>query len=100
MLVTHNSPSSTDLVASLIKKVRDLENGSRAIGIRADLRDPTSMDLIIGKSAEFGRPKLENGKVKIDVLVNNAGIELVRHLGSITPEDFESVYDLNVRGPS
>jgi 3-oxoacyl-[acyl-carrier protein] reductase len=34
----------------------------------------------------------------IDILVNNAGVELVKLLGDITPEDFASVYDINVRG--
>jgi 3-oxoacyl-[acyl-carrier protein] reductase len=32
------------------------------------------------------------------MLVNNAGVKLVKHLSSITPEDFESVYNINVRG--
>jgi 3-oxoacyl-[acyl-carrier protein] reductase len=34
----------------------------------------------------------------IHILVNNAGVELVKHLGDITSEDFDYVYDLNVRG--
>jgi 3-oxoacyl-[acyl-carrier protein] reductase len=54
--------------------------------------------LIVGKIADFGGQKLDNGKPKIDILVNNAGVELVKDLGPITPEDFESVYNLNVRG--
>jgi 3-oxoacyl-[acyl-carrier protein] reductase len=41
---------------------------------------------------------LDNSKQKIDILVNNTAVGLVKHLGSITTEDFESVYNLNVRG--
>jgi 3-oxoacyl-[acyl-carrier protein] reductase len=54
--------------------------------------------LIVGKIAGFDGPKPDNGKPKIDILVNNAGVELVKDIGLITPEDFESVYNLSVRG--
>jgi 3-oxoacyl-[acyl-carrier protein] reductase len=40
----------------------------------------------------------ERGPAKVNILVNNAGVELVKPLGEITLEDFASVYDLNVRG--
>jgi 3-oxoacyl-[acyl-carrier protein] reductase len=42
--------------------------------------------------------KTQGKEEKVHILVNNAGIELVRRLGDITPEDFASVYDVNVRG--
>jgi 3-oxoacyl-[acyl-carrier protein] reductase len=84
-------------VARLIEKIHSLKNGSRAIGVRADLRLPASTDMIIDKIAELDGPKLDTGKRRIDILVNNAGVEPVKHLGMITPEDFETVYNLNVR---
>ncbi len=37
---------------------------------------------------------------KIDILVNNAAAELNKPLGAITPEEFASIYDLNVRAPT
>jgi len=77
-------------------KVQNFSNGSRAIVVRADLWIPSSVDLIVGKIADFGGPKLDTSKHTIDILVNDAGIELVKCLGSTTPEDFESVYNLNV----
>jgi 3-oxoacyl-[acyl-carrier protein] reductase len=84
-------------VANLVEKIQSLKNGSRAIGVRADLRLPASVETIVSKVADLDGPKLETGKYVIDILVNNAGVELVKHLGTITPEDFESVYSLNVR---
>jgi len=39
-----------------------------------------------------------NLPTKIDILVNNAGATLVAALGTITPSDYSSIYDLNVRG--
>jgi 3-oxoacyl-[acyl-carrier protein] reductase len=42
--------------------------------------------------------KTQGKEDKVHILINNAGIELVKRLGNITPEDFASVYDVNVRG--
>lgn len=36
--------------------------------------------------------------LKLDILVNNAGLERVKPLGRIEVEDYEAVYNLNVRG--
>jgi len=40
-----------------------------------------------------------HGLQHIDILVNNAAVEVVKPLGDITPTDFAKVYDLNVRAP-
>jgi 3-oxoacyl-[acyl-carrier protein] reductase len=37
-------------------------------------------------------------EMNIEILVNNAGCELVKTLGSITPEAFNHVYNLNLLG--
>jgi 3-oxoacyl-[acyl-carrier protein] reductase len=43
-------------------------------------------------------PSRSGTELKIDILVNNAGVEVVKGLGNITTEDYNKVYDLNVRG--
>jgi 3-oxoacyl-[acyl-carrier protein] reductase len=96
--VTYNSANSGDEVTRLVHKVQELKNDFHALGIRADLRSPESVDLIVAKAVELGGPKPENKKHKINILVNNAGLGLVKHLGTITPEDFDSTFNLNVRG--
>lgn len=42
--------------------------------------------------------KSSSNTLKIDIIVNNAGYDVVRTLGEITPADFAAVYDVNVRG--
>jgi 3-oxoacyl-[acyl-carrier protein] reductase len=43
-------------------------------------------------------PSRSGTELKIDILVNNAGVEVAKGLGNITTEDYNKVYDLNVRG--
>jgi len=38
-------------------------------------------------------------EARVGILVNNAGVELIKPLGKIPKEDFTSVYDLNVCVP-
>ena len=76
--------------------ITSLPHHPRALSIRGDLRQPQSP----GSITETAKRWLESiGKEqKIHILVNNAGAELVKHLGDITSEDFDYVYNLNVRG--
>ncbi|KAK4119963.1 NAD(P)-binding protein [Parathielavia appendiculata] len=77
---------------ALIEKIDGLGNGSKAIKIKADLRDPSVPKQILEQTFQaFG--------TGVDILINNAGAELVKPLQEITVEDFASIYDLNVRGP-
>jgi len=79
---------------ALIEKIDGLGNGSRAIKIKGDLRDPSVPKQIVEQTLRgFG------GTDAVDILVNNAGAELVKPLREITVDDFASIYDLNVRGP-
>jgi 3-oxoacyl-[acyl-carrier protein] reductase len=76
----------------LVKSINALGNGSSAIAIKADLRDPASPGKIVAETIEhFGE--------SIDILVNNAGVELVKPIKDVTVADFGWVYDLNVRAP-
>ena len=67
-----------------------LKNGSEALKIQADLRRPDAPGRIVSETRR-------NFGAHIDILVNNAGVELVKELRDMTAEDFNYVFDVNVR---
>ncbi|KAL9105401.1 MAG: hypothetical protein Q9227_009419 [Pyrenula ochraceoflavens] len=91
VVITYTSPSSSSKASDLISQIRSLNNGSAAIAVQADLKLLDSPSKIVKATTDAFGPK-------IDILVNNAGVEQANSLKDITPEDYSSVYDLNVRG--
>src|ERR1051326_820657 len=71
--------------------VRELEGlGVSATGAACDVRASEECDALIGHAVE------ELGGV--DVLVNNAGIELFKPVEETTPEEFRAVLETNLFG--
>ncbi|KAF1808476.1 NAD(P)-binding protein [Eremomyces bilateralis CBS 781.70] len=92
VLITYTSETSNRQVDKLISDIASIKNGSEAAKVRADLRQLDAPDQIVSACvAAFGP--------SIDILVNCAGTEMVKEMVDMTPEDFASVFDLNVRGP-
>jgi len=91
VIIIHSSSSSTLQAQSILKTVVSLPHHPSAHAIVADIRSPSAIASIPSTLASLSIST-------ISILVNNAGVELTRPLGSITPEDFASVYDVNVRG--
>lgn len=88
--MTYTSPSSEKSVDELVKGVEQLQNGSAAAKVQADLRQVEAPKKIVQATrSAFGD--------HIDILVNNAGCTLAKGLGDISVDDFSYVYDLNVR---
>jgi 3-oxoacyl-[acyl-carrier protein] reductase len=100
--VTYSSASSSDAVEALVQRLNaealeaedpPLKEASRylhAIGIQADLRDPSAAAEIVSKTIEaFGE--------SINILVNNAGVNKVTPLRTVTVDDFSDMFDTNVR---
>jgi len=64
--------------------------GSQHLGVIADVTDKGSCDRAAKAALDkFGR---------IDILVNNAGITQPRKVADITPEDYDAVLDVSLRG--
>ncbi|MEQ9068996.1 MAG: SDR family oxidoreductase [Gimesia chilikensis] len=69
----------------------EADYGTRAIGIAADVTDPEQVAAMTERAiSEFGR---------IDILINNAGINIRGPIDELTLEEFEEVQKVNVTGP-
>ena len=71
--------------------VRDIEAaGRRGLAIQADAADAEAVDRAVEQAAEkFG---------KLDILVNNAGVFVMTPVDQTTVEDYDRIFDTNVRG--
>lgn len=85
LVVTSRTPSSLDQTR------RELEAlGRRVLPVALDVRDPAGITTAIrGVLAETGR---------IDVLVNNAGCNIRKPALEVTPKDWDTIVDTNLRG--
>ena len=91
VVVTYTSESSKAKVDDLLAEIEKIGNTSKAISVRADLNDLDSPSTIIKSTVDaFGG---------VDILINNAGVELVKRLEGISSEEFDTVYNVNVRAP-
>ncbi|KIX96843.1 uncharacterized protein Z520_07563 [Fonsecaea multimorphosa CBS 102226] len=89
--IIYTSPSSSSKAASLVSTITSLPNTSSAISIQADLSTPSAPASIVSQTLSHFGPE-------IHILVNNAAVQITRPLTEITLADYESVYDVNVRG--
>ena len=79
------SKSGADAVVERIQK-----KGGKAIAVQADVSKPADITRLFQETNDqFG---------KLDVLVNNAGVYEFAPLGTVTPEHFHRLFDLNVLG--
>lgn len=81
--------ASADAARDVVAELRD--RGVRAEGFQADLRD---LDQIASLFSE-----IESTLGSIDILVNNAAIFQHKPVMEITPQDWDAVFDLNLRAP-
>nr|XP_002127522.1 uncharacterized protein LOC100179031 [Ciona intestinalis] len=83
-------PSQKDELAEVAKVCK--ENGSpHVLEVAADLRKQEDMDLLMNETIKtFGQ---------LDVLVNNAGIQVYGDIEQYTSEEFDNVFSVNVKAP-
>ena len=92
VVVTYTSESSEKSIDGLFAELKHLTKDEtlRAIKVRADLRDANSPGRIVEASTMAFGPR-------INILVNNAGINKPTPIETLTQQDFSDMFDTNVR---
>jgi 3-oxoacyl-[acyl-carrier protein] reductase len=87
IVINYVSSSSKIHAEAVAKAVQSA--GSQALVVQADLASLEALDSLVKKTVErFG---------KIDILVNNGGVVEFQPIGTITPETYQKIFDINVR---
>ena len=80
-----SSQASADQVVAEI-----YATGGAAIAVRADVSKTSEVKALFDATiAQFG---------KVDLLINNAGIAIYKMIKDTTDDDFDRIFDINVRG--
>lgn len=80
-----SSPQAAESVVAEIDAA-----GGTAVAIKADAADPAQVRALVAKTVEQFK--------RLDILVNNAGVWIGKPVGELTDEDYDHVFDVNVRG--
>ncbi len=66
-------------------------SGRRVLGLSCDVTEESQVSELVGRSVEeFG---------KVDILINNAGINIRGSIEDLSLDEFDQVMNVNVRGP-
>ncbi|KAJ2965883.1 hypothetical protein NUW58_g10802 [Xylaria curta] len=98
-LVLGYTSSSSKPNAEALAKSLESKHNIRVVPVQADLgtvEGPKSLIETVKGSASLLKP---DGSLQIDILVNNAGVAHNNLLPSVTAEQFDISYRVNVRGP-
>lgn len=86
--VVVNYSSSTEKAEKVVEEITRL--GEKAVAIKADVSNIRDVERLFSETiTEFG---------KVDILINNAGVILYKLLSDVTEEEFDKLFDINVKG--
>ncbi|ROV94788.1 hypothetical protein VMCG_08844 [Cytospora schulzeri] len=80
-------------ITELQEKIQSLPHKPKTHGVQADLGELGAPRQIIDELLGWS-----SGDLKIDILVNNAATMVIKTLSEITPEHYDYVYNVNIRG--
>ncbi len=88
--VVVNYAGSQEPAEELAEKINQTGGGGEAVAIQADVSDPNDAQRLIDQTIEqFGR---------INILVNNAGINVDKTMDKLEVEDWQKVIELDLNG--
>ncbi len=89
--VVVNYSGSQGPAEEVVDKIAQIGGGGEAVAIQADVSDPNDAQRLIDQTIEqFGR---------IDILINNAGVDFIRSATEITLAEWDRVQHVNLRAP-
>lgn len=94
MYITYVSDNSKSAVEELRAKISQFPHKPITWTCQVDLSTTTGAQEVISQL----KTCVGGDEFQIDILVNSAGIETVRDIQSVTLEDYDKVFNLNVRG--
>ncbi|KAK6542779.1 hypothetical protein TWF694_006721 [Orbilia ellipsospora] len=99
--IIYTSESSTVSATEIVAQINSLPITSQsstpsAISLQADLRDSASFPKIISSALTLSSTSEDP---KINIIVNNAAVQLALPISDITPQSFIDTYNLNVLAP-
>ena len=88
--VVVNYAGSQEPAEELVEKINQTGGGGEAVAIQADVSDPNDAQRLIDQTIEqFGQ---------INILVNNAGINVDKPMDKLEVEDWQKVIELDLSG--
>ncbi|HTG69502.1 MAG TPA: SDR family oxidoreductase [Candidatus Udaeobacter sp.] len=86
--VVVNYASNPDKAEEVVDGIK--QRGGEAVAIQADISSVAEIEMLFRKTLEaYGQ---------VDILINNAGIMITKPIASITEEDFDKQFAINVKG--
>lgn len=73
-----------------------IANGGKAFAVQADVANVASIEAMF--TTLDSKLQDHTGSNQIDILVNNAGVYLSKPIGETTEEDFDFLFNINVKG--
>lgn len=96
MVLNYTSSSSSTLASELASRLQSTHS-VRVLTAQADIGTPSgATSLLEAVKAGFSQ---DDGRLRIDILINNAGIAVNAMLQDVKISDFEETYRVNVLGP-
>ncbi|KAM0200982.1 hypothetical protein ACHAQD_008082 [Fusarium lateritium] len=92
LVLAYTSAKSADSTASLASELSS-KHSIKVVPVQADLGVPTGPASLISQAAEAFHP------LRIDILINNAGVAHNNKIPDITVEEFTTSFNVNVMGP-
>ncbi|KAI1463068.1 NAD(P)-binding protein [Daldinia caldariorum] len=94
VVLTYVSQRSENLVKEICQTIESFPHKPRVYACQVDLSTLEGPQTLIRNLLTWSDQKL-----KIDILINNAGVENAKALKDLTVDDYNTVFNLNVRGP-